>query len=157
MRACFIGLGAMGHPMAACLARSGIAVAGFDADASRTSAWRRVVDAASHGIADADIVLVCVTDAAASAAVIADALPRMRRGAILIDHTTTSPSLANAQVEACRAAGIRFIDAPVSGGVEGARAGTLVRDGRRRARRRRRGARRHVGLCVAHRASRAGG
>lgn len=126
MRACFIGLGAMGHPMAARLARSGAAVAGLDADASRVSAWRRAVEAASHAIEDADVVLVCVTDAAASDQVIAESLPRMRRGAVCIDHTTTSPRIARAQADACRAAGVRFVDAPLSGGVEGARAGTLV-------------------------------
>ena len=126
MRACFIGLGDMGHALAARLARSGVAVAGIDADPARVVAWRRTVDSASHGIEDADVVLVCVTDAAASTQAIADALPRMRRGALCIDHTTTSPNLAAEQAAACRAAGVRFVDAPLSGGVEGARAGTLV-------------------------------
>lgn len=126
MRAYFIGLGAMGHPMAARLAQSGVAVAGIDADPGRTASWRRAAGGAAHALEEADIVLVCVTDATASERAIAESVSRMRRGALCIDHTTTDAALARTLADACRNVGVRFVDAPVSGGVEGARAGTLV-------------------------------
>lgn len=126
-RVTFIGLGAMGLPMATRLARTGVAVNGRDVDASRAATWWAQREAAAHDIEAADAVIVCVTDEAASEAVAKESvLPRLRAGALYVDHTTTSPDFARWLGGACEARGAGFVDAPLSGGVEGARAGTLV-------------------------------
>jgi 3-hydroxyisobutyrate dehydrogenase len=126
-RVTFVGLGAMGLPMAARLARSGVAVNGRDVDASRAATWWARPEAASHEIEEADAVIVCVTDEAASETVAKEALlPRLRAGALYVDHTTTSPAFARWLAGACAARGAGFVDAPLSGGVEGAQSGALV-------------------------------
>lgn len=126
-RVVFVGLGAMGAPMAERLAQSGYAVCGIDAQAAREAAWRARVGGAEHDVAEADAVLTCVTDETAAARVAAETiLPRIARGALWVDHTTTSPAFARELAAAAAARGAGFVDAPVSGGAEGAASGTLV-------------------------------
>jgi 3-hydroxyisobutyrate dehydrogenase len=85
------------------------------------------VQGASHRVEDCDAVLSCVTNEAAQERLAFDeVLPKLRRDALFMDHTTTSATLARRIAAACAERGAGFVDAPLSGGVEGARAGTLV-------------------------------
>ena len=118
-----VGLGAMGWPMAARLAAAGVAVRGLDRDSGRQARW-----AAEFGIptGPAGVVLVCVTDESASRAVVGDLLRRAAPGTLVIDHTTTSAAWAREADARARAAGLRWCDAPLSGGTGGAARGELV-------------------------------
>lgn len=130
LRAGFVGLGAMGWPMAAHLHRHGLlaAVANRSLDkAQRFAAEHAGVTAvAVDTIArDCNVIVLCVSaDAdvlATSRAIAEHAAP----GTVVIDHSTVSSATATAAAALLRAAGGDFVDAPVSGGVEGARNGKL--------------------------------
>lgn len=130
IKAGFVGLGAMGHPMAAHLARAGV----LDAVWTRTPANAQAFSsefgvAAPATLAElaqrCNVIALCVpadTDVLADVAQIAAA---MQPGTIIIDHSTVSSVTAREACALMRAAGGGFIDAPVSGGVEGAKNGTL--------------------------------
>lgn len=128
----FVGLGAMGAPMARNLLAKGFAVRGFD---TRAVAMDDVVAAGGERAADAaavaesaDVLVLMVVNAAQAAAVLFDggALERLPEGASVVLMATCPPGTVAALAERVEAAGRRFVDAPVSGGVVGARAGTLT-------------------------------
>jgi 3-hydroxyisobutyrate dehydrogenase len=133
-RVAFLGLGVMGHPMAGHLARAGHAVSVFNRTASKAAAWVQAhggTAAATPALAaaGADVVLACVgnDDDLRSVVLGPDgAFAGMRPGAIFVDHTTASATIARALHGQARAAGLHFIDAPVSGGQAGAVNGTLT-------------------------------
>lgn len=130
----FIGLGLMGQAATKRLIRAGYRVAGFDIDPAKTglAARRGVVPAANaeDAAAQSDIVSVCVmTPADLEAAVFADggAARGMRPGAVLVDHSTTPVDVTRAMAARLQeTAGAGWVDAPVSGGPEGAEAGELA-------------------------------
>ena len=135
----FLGLGVMGAPMAAHLARAGRSVTVFNRTASRAEQWceaRRAEGVDAHArpspaeaAAGADVVIACVGNDEDLASVTmgeTGALAGMREGALLIDHTTTSANMARHLGEACEGQSIDFIDAPVSGGQAGAENGQLA-------------------------------
>jgi 3-hydroxyisobutyrate dehydrogenase len=125
----FIGLGAMGRPMAGHLAaRNLLAVVGNrsveKADALAAELKVRAAHNASD-FADCDVVALCVT---ADEDVLAnvDALAAvMQPGSVVVDHSTVSSATAQTAAARLAANGIGFLDAPVSGGVEGAINGKL--------------------------------
>ncbi len=130
----FIGLGVMGYPMAGHLARAGLEVRVYNRTAAKAEAW-----AAEHGgshhlspreaASGADLVLVCVgnDDDVRQVTSGADgALHGMAEGSLLVDHTTASADLAEELDAACRQRGVGFLDAPVSGGQQGAENGALT-------------------------------
>nr|WP_290784280.1 NAD(P)-dependent oxidoreductase [Halomonas sp.] len=130
----FIGLGVMGHPMAGHLARAGLSVRVYNRTATKAEAW-----AAEHGgshhptprdaAQGADLVLVCVgndDDVRQVTTGEQGALSGMAEGSLLVDHTTASAELALELDDACRERGIGFIDAPVSGGQQGAENAALT-------------------------------
>lgn len=125
----FIGLGAMGRPMAGHLAaRDLLAVVGNrsveKADALAAELKVRAAHNASD-FADCDVVALCVT---ADEDVLAnvDALAAvMQPGSVVVDHSTVSSATAQTAAARLAANGIGFLDAPVSGGVEGAINGKL--------------------------------
>ncbi|RYY97044.1 MAG: NAD(P)-dependent oxidoreductase [Comamonadaceae bacterium] len=119
----FVGLGAMGDPMARRLAQAGHQVRGIDASADVQTRWEH-----AHGRpeGDADAILFCVTDEAASRRVVAEAVARAAPGTLLVDHTTTSADWSREADALARAAGLRWCDAPLSGGADGAARGELV-------------------------------
>lgn len=124
----FFGIGEMGAAMAERLAASGYAVAVSDPDTARVTGWRARHGAISHEAADAAIIVSCVTDAAALAALMlgeSGLVMRARQETLFIDHTTASPDLARALEEAAVSRQALFVDAPVSGGREGAARGAL--------------------------------
>lgn len=125
MKIGFIGLGNMGAPMAANLAKAGHAVTGFDV----TGVTVPGVAQAARGpeaAEGADVVVTMLPNGAILRAVAAEVLPAMRPGAVLLDCSTVDVASARAVAAEAEAAGIGFLDAPVSGGVGGAEAGTLT-------------------------------
>jgi 3-hydroxyisobutyrate dehydrogenase-like beta-hydroxyacid dehydrogenase len=127
----FIGLGRMGSPMAGHLARAGHEVAVFNRTRARADDWREtntgaVAATIAEAARDRDIVFSCVGDDPDIRAVAAAVFPAMKRGAIYVDHTTGSATLAADLAREATAKGLAFIDAPVSGGEAGAQKGQLT-------------------------------
>ena len=129
----FIGLGNMGYPMAGHLAVAGHQVRVHNRTEATAERWVGEHEGTRHPIpgeaaAGADAVFVCVgADDDVRSVVNGDdgALAAMADGAVLVDHTTASADLARELDEACRARGVGFVDAPVSGGQAGAENGQL--------------------------------
>jgi 3-hydroxyisobutyrate dehydrogenase len=126
----FIGLGNMGAPMAANLVKAGHVVAGFDlVEAQRASAAATGVAIAQSGreaVAGADAIVTMLPAGRHVLASHADFLPAATRGTLVIDCSTIDVESAKRAHEAGTAAGTLTLDAPVSGGVGGASAGTLT-------------------------------
>lgn len=130
----FVGLGIMGFPMAGHLRAAGHPVAVFNRTADKTRRW--VATYGGHQAASpaeaaskADIVLSCVGDDDDLRQVVLGnegILAGMRPGSLLVDHTTTSAELAKALARDLQAQGMDFLDAPVSGGQQGAESGQLT-------------------------------
>ncbi len=134
MKAAFIGLGVMGFPMAGHLRAGGIEVTVYNRSGAKAQAWVErhgggLAPTPAAAAAGVDCVLVCVGNDADVRAVVlgADgALAGMDRGAVLIDHTTTSAELARELAGHAAERGVGFVDAPVSGGQAGAENGALT-------------------------------
>lgn len=134
----FLGLGVMGYPMAGHLARAGHAVTVYNRSAAKAAAWcqefansKQPAHAATprEAVQNADIIFCCVGNDDDLRAVVlgADgAFAGMKKGAILVDHTTASANVARELYAAAKAQGLHFIDAPVSGGQGGAQNGLLT-------------------------------
>jgi len=126
----FIGLGNMGGPMAANLVKAGHAVAGFDLIEAqmRAVAATGVAIAASarEAVAGTDVVVTMLPAGKHVLAAHADFLPAAPKGALAIDCSTIDVQSAQRAHEAGAAANMLTLDAPVSGGVGGATAGTLT-------------------------------
>lgn len=121
----FIGLGNMGAPMAANLAAAGHVVTGFDTVAD---APEGVANAASavEAVTGADVVITMLPNGAILRAVAAEILPAMQAGAVFVDCSTVEVDAARNVAALAEAAGLGWLDAPVSGGVGGAAGGTLT-------------------------------
>ncbi|MDM7983011.1 MAG: NAD(P)-dependent oxidoreductase [Maricaulis sp.] len=127
----FLGLGVMGYPMAGHLKAAGHDVTVWNRTGAKSLAWAeehggQAADTVEAAIADADLVMMCLGDDPDVLAIAEQAIPAMKPGAILIDHTTASAELARELDMDARDAGIGFIDAPVSGGQAGAENGQLT-------------------------------
>lgn len=130
MRTGFIGLGAMGHSMAGHLADRGLlAVAGNRTLAkAQAFATDRADVAAATGFADyagCDVVALCVSADADVLQNVDGLAAYLAPGAVVIDHSTVAVETAREAAKRLGARGIGFLDAPVSGGVEGAKNGKL--------------------------------
>ncbi|UOM35760.1 NAD(P)-dependent oxidoreductase [Acuticoccus sp. I52.16.1] len=127
----FIGLGLMGCGFVERLVAGGHSVVGTDVKAeARTAAealGARTVASAAEVAAAADHVLVCVTTPKDVEAVVRGVLSADGLGGkVLVDHSTTDIPLTRTLAESLRAAGMGFVDAPVSGGPGAAQTGTLA-------------------------------
>ncbi|WP_306360596.1 3-hydroxyisobutyrate dehydrogenase [Nocardia sp. CC227C] len=126
----FLGLGHMGGPMAANLVRAGYQVLAYDpVPAAREQArsdGARVFDTAKQAAAEADCVITMLPNGRIVLDVYAEVLPAATPGTLFIDCSTIDVADAKAASEQAVAAGHRALDAPVSGGVAGAAAGTLT-------------------------------
>jgi 3-hydroxyisobutyrate dehydrogenase-like beta-hydroxyacid dehydrogenase len=138
----FLGLGVLGYPMAGHLARAGHQVTVYNRTAAKSQAWcvefeaaKSTLGAHAHAATPreaaghADIVFCCVgnDDDLRSVTLGPDgAFAGMKPGAIFVDHTTASASIARELSAAAASAGLQFVDAPVSGGQAGAQNGTLT-------------------------------
>ena len=125
MKIGFIGLGNMGAPMAANLAAAGHEVAGFDLTAPIPEGVGRAAGAA-EAAAGADVVITMLPNGQILRDVAAGVIPAMRAGAVFCDCSTVDVDSARAVADQARAAGLGALDAPVSGGIGGAKAGTLT-------------------------------
>jgi 3-hydroxyisobutyrate dehydrogenase len=125
MKIGFIGLGNMGAPMAANLAVAGHQVTGFDLAAPCPEGVDGAASAA-EAVAGAEVVITMLPNGAILRDVAATILPAMKPGAVLCDCSTVDVDSARAVAAEAEAAGKSALDAPVSGGVGGAAAGTLT-------------------------------
>ena len=130
----FLGLGVMGYPMAGHLKnKGGHEVAVWNRTAAKSAAWvaevgGRAAATAKEAAAGAEFVMMCLgNDDDVRSVVYGDngALAGMTAGSVLVDHTTASADLARELHAKCKALGIGFVDAPVSGGQAGAVNGQL--------------------------------
>ena len=125
MKIGFIGLGNMGAPMAANLAKAGHDVTGFDmADVAVEGV--KMAASGPEAAKDADVVITMLPNGQILRNVAAELIPAMAKGAALVDCSTVDVESARAVAEMAEAAGLLAVDAPVSGGVGGASAGTLT-------------------------------
>jgi 3-hydroxyisobutyrate dehydrogenase len=125
MKIGFIGLGNMGAPMAANLVAAGHAVTGFDV-AGVTVEGVTAAASAVEAATGAEVVITMLPNGAILRSVAAEVLAAMTPGAVLLDCSTVDVASARAVAAEAEAAGICALDAPVSGGVGGAAAGTLT-------------------------------
>ncbi len=125
MKIGFIGLGNMGAPMAKNLVAAGHAVTGFDTAAPMPDGVTSAASAA-EAASGQEVVITMLPNGAILRAVAAEIIPAMRPGAALVDCSTVDVESARAVAAEAEAAGLLAVDAPVSGGVGGAAAGTLT-------------------------------
>jgi 3-hydroxyisobutyrate dehydrogenase len=134
LRLGFIGLGVMGYPMAGHLARAGHDITVFNRTSSRADRWAeeyggRAAASPAAAAEGADVVLACVgrdSDVDAVTRGEGGAFAAMAPGAVFVDHTTASAAIARELAAVAKALGLGFVDAPVSGGEQGARNGKLT-------------------------------
>jgi 3-hydroxyisobutyrate dehydrogenase-like beta-hydroxyacid dehydrogenase len=139
----FIGLGLMGRPMAMNLLKAGHSLAVWNRTAARAdelvAAGAKLVKSPREAAAGADVLITIVSDPPALEEVLwgaggrasgvgpdGAAMAALRSGAIYIDSSTVSPDLARKISAECAKQGVRFLDAPVTGGDWGAKKGELV-------------------------------
>ena len=125
MKIGFIGLGNMGGPMAANLAKAGHEVTGFDT-AGVAIEGVASADSAKAAASGAEVVITMLPNGQILRAVANDVIPAMDKGAVLLDCSTVDVDSARAVAAQANDAGLSALDAPVSGGVGGATGGTLT-------------------------------
>ncbi len=124
----FLGLGVMGYPMAGHLIRKGFEVTVYNRTAARAEDWvnefsGQMAATPAEAASGAAIVFACVgqdEDVRAITIGAQGAFETLNKDAIFVDHTTASAALARELAEHCQQRGFHFIDAPVSGGQQGA-------------------------------------
>ena len=121
----FIGLGNMGAPMAKNLAAAGHRVAGFD-PAGTTAEGVSAAASAEAAAMGADVVITMLPNGKIAQSVADQVLPVMGKGTVLLDCSTIDVATARQIARLAEGRDISFLDAPVSGGVGGAEAGTLT-------------------------------
>lgn len=126
----FIGIGIMGSGMARNLVSAGHGPAVWNRTRTKAEAIEGalVMDSPADLAARTDIIMICVSDTADVEAVMngpGGVFEGLRPGSLIVDHSTISPSATRVLASAVVAAGSRWLDAPVSGGSEGAARGTL--------------------------------
>jgi 3-hydroxyisobutyrate dehydrogenase len=130
----FLGLGVMGFPMAGHLALAGHQVTVYNRSAEKRDAWCKEFKGAAaatprEAVAGCDLVFCCVgNDDDLRSVVLGEqgAFAGMKKGAILVDHTTASANVARELAAQATKQGLQFVDAPVSGGQAGAQNGLLT-------------------------------
>ena len=130
----FIGLGVMGYPMAGHMAAKGHDVTVYNRTAAKAEKWAEEhggnwADTPAKAAEGADVVCACVgNDDDLRSVVYGDdgILAGMKSGAVFVDHTTASADVAREVGEKAAEMGLRFVDAPVSGGQAGAENGVLT-------------------------------
>jgi 3-hydroxyisobutyrate dehydrogenase len=131
MKTAFIGLGVMGFPMAGHLKAAGHEVTVFNRSPDKAARWVEKHGGVSRptiveAVAGAELVVLCVGNDDDVRDVVAQVLPAMAGGGMIVDHTTTSATVAREMDAAAKAVGRGFVDAPVSGGQAGAENGQLT-------------------------------
>ena len=132
----FLGLGAIGAPMAAHVARAGHTLSVWNRTVARATgsaaaaAGARVATSAADAVRHAEIVITCLPESSDVAKLLADEegamMAALRSGTLFVDCTSGDPGTSRRIAADLDARGVAFIDAPVSGGVVGAEAGKLT-------------------------------
>jgi 3-hydroxyisobutyrate dehydrogenase len=126
----FLGLGNMGAPMGANLVKAGFTVQGFDpvpaARAAAADGGVNVCETAAEAVRDAGVVITMLPNGTLVRECYADVMPAATSGALFIDSSTIAVDDARAVHAYAVERGFAQLDAPVSGGVKGAAAGTLA-------------------------------
>lgn len=129
----FIGLGNMGNPMAGNVLKQGYALTVYDmnpaAMANLVASGAKAGESAAQVAASCDVVLTCVPGTPESEALYLGAkglIESARPGTVLVDMSSVLPTTPRKLHPAAQARGLAFLEAPVSGGVTGARAATLA-------------------------------
>ncbi|MEL6888546.1 MAG: 3-hydroxyisobutyrate dehydrogenase [Pseudomonadota bacterium] len=125
MKIGFVGLGNMGAPMAANLAKAGHVVTGFDVAGTGAEGVTQAASA-TDAVAGADAVITMLPNGDILRRVADEVIPVMAQDAVLIDCSTVDVESARAVAAQAQNAGLLSVDAPVSGGIGGAAAGTLT-------------------------------
>ncbi|MFP7570453.1 3-hydroxyisobutyrate dehydrogenase [Marivita sp. S2033] len=125
MKIGFIGLGNMGAPMAANLAQAGHDVSGFDTQTVTVNGVT-TASSATEAAQGADVVITMLPNGDILRAVAAQIIPVMKSGAVFLDCSTVDVDSAREVAKDAEAAGLLPLDAPVSGGIGGATAGSLT-------------------------------
>jgi 3-hydroxyisobutyrate dehydrogenase len=133
MKTAFIGLGVMGYPMAGHLQKGGNDVTVYNRNPQKASAWvaeygGKSAPTPAEAAKDQDIVFCCVgRDSDLREVTLGEkgAFAAMKKGALFVDHTTASASIARELAAEAEKRGFDFVDAPVSGGQAGAVNGKL--------------------------------
>ena len=134
MKVSFLGLGVMGYPMAGHLAKAGHDVTVYNRTVAKAEKWvaefgGKAAATPKEAAVGQEIVFACVgnDDDLRSITLNEDgAFAGMSEGALFIDHTTASAEVARELSGAAKALNLGFMDAPVSGGQQGAENGTLT-------------------------------
>jgi len=134
MQVAFLGLGVMGYPMAGHLRRAGHDVTVYNRSADKAARWvaeygGTSAPTPSAAVAGKDMVFACVgRDEDLRAVTLGDngAFQAMKKGAVFVDHTTASATIARELSTIAEKSGFGFVDAPVSGGEQGAKNGQLT-------------------------------
>jgi 3-hydroxyisobutyrate dehydrogenase len=130
----FIGLGVMGYPMAGHLRRAGHDVIVFNRTKAKAERWvaehgGRSATTPADAVREAEVAFACVgreSDLREVTLAAGGAFSSMKRGSVFVDHTTASATIARELAAAAGARGFGFVDAPVSGGEQGAKNGQLT-------------------------------
>ena len=130
----FVGLGVMGYPMAGHLSAKGYSARVYNRTASKMDKWAKTYEGSVHSTPaeaarGADFVMTCVGNDDDLRSVVVEetgVFAGMKEGAVLVDHTTTSATVARELMQTAQQRGFRVLDAPVSGGQSGAENGTLT-------------------------------
>ena len=126
----FLGLGNMGAPMGANLVKAGFTVQGFDpvpaARAAAADTGVNVCETAAEAVRDVGVVITMLPNGSLVRQCYADVMPAATSGALFIDSSTIAVDDARAVHAYAIERGFAQLDAPVSGGVKGAAAGTLA-------------------------------
>ncbi len=128
MRVGWIGLGAMGAPMARNLAKKGFEVWVWNRSEEKARAHAEAHGTRAVGLlelAEAEAIFSCLPTSDEVAEAVERLSPRLRAGTLWIDCTSGDPEKSRAIAERLAERGVAFLDAPVSGGTAGAEAGTL--------------------------------
>ncbi len=134
MKVAFLGLGVMGYPMAGHLVKNGHEVCVYNRTTEKAKKWVGEFGGSfgqtpAQAAKDAQIVFVCVGNDDDLRSVCLDqqgAFNAMSKGALMVDHTTTSAAVARELYDKAKQRGLSFMDAPVSGGQAGAENGVLT-------------------------------
>jgi 3-hydroxyisobutyrate dehydrogenase len=125
MRIGFIGLGNMGGPMAHNLAKAGFEVVGFDTQEVKVDLIK-IVSTSKECVSNSDVVITMLPNGEILKSVANKIIQHMRHGSIFLDCSTVDVESAKSVAEISESYGIIPLDAPVSGGIGGAEAGTLT-------------------------------
>lgn len=124
---CIVGLGLMGRPMARRLIAAGYKVSGWNRSPLPGDLIQGLDLCSSlEGVARAEICLLILADSDAVDAVLERLVPHLAAGQLVLDMGTSNPARSKVHATQLAARGVGWVDAPVSGGPEGAVAGTLA-------------------------------